>query len=72
MSREYCEKKDVKDLKVPSSWTESQVSYYLTSKGHDNVYIQVITAEHKIDGKALLLLTENDLKEVIGIKVIVY
>lgn len=52
------------------NWSCQQLATYLRSKGHPEKYIQSITEEQEIDGKSLLLLTEEDLKSpIIGIKV---
>lgn len=59
------------DMSDPiQNWTCQQLATYLRSKGHPEPYIQSMTHEQEIDGKSLLLLTEDDLKSPeIGIKV---
>ena len=42
-------------------WTTDEVSEWLESKGHRE-YINLLCNDHCIDGKSLLLLTEQDLK----------
>uniref|UniRef100_A0A915KJB0 SAM domain-containing protein n=1 Tax=Romanomermis culicivorax TaxID=13658 RepID=A0A915KJB0_ROMCU len=46
----------------PDEWNCEQVHDWLKSAGFEQ-YAHQIAVEHKIDGKILLLLTENDLRE---------
>ncbi|CAB3361928.1 Hypothetical predicted protein [Cloeon dipterum] len=43
-------------------WSTDQVENWLRKCGHSDYVIRLLCDEHKIDGKALLTLTENDLK----------
>jgi hypothetical protein len=54
--------------KGPSSWGQGEVKKFLRSKGHGEV-MEAVVDEHKLDGKALLLLNEHDIRDVIGITV---
>lgn len=57
-------------LEPIQNWNCQQLATYLRSKGHPEPYIQALTQEQEIDGKSLLLLSEDDLKAPsIGIKV---
>ena len=42
-------------------WTVDDVAIWLQSNGHE-YYVKLLCEEHRIDGKALLILTETDLK----------
>ncbi|XP_059477530.1 sphingomyelin synthase-related protein 1-like isoform X2 [Neocloeon triangulifer] len=43
-------------------WSSDHVKNWLHDCGHSDYVISLLCDEHKIDGKALLTLTENDLK----------
>lgn len=55
-----------------SEWTPLEVGDYLAQKSHHPEIVSKMTREHLIDGRALLLLTEADLRDVIGVRVGVY
>jgi SAM domain (Sterile alpha motif). len=42
-------------------WTVDDVAIWLQGNGHEE-YVRLLCTEHRIDGKALLILTETDLK----------
>lgn len=43
------------------NWSPHEVSVWLEKKGHSK-YSQLLTEDHCIDGRALLLINEADLK----------
>lgn len=43
------------------TWSPEEVSVWLEKKGHSR-YARLLTVEHRIDGRALLLINEADLK----------
>lgn len=43
------------------NWSPQEVSIWLEKKGHGK-YCQLLTEDHYIDGRALLLINEADLK----------
>lgn len=43
------------------AWTTSNVAEWLAENGFDG-YVKLFTVEHRIDGKALVMLTEDDLR----------
>lgn len=43
------------------NWSPREVSVWLEKKGHSK-YSQLLTVDHCIDGRALLLINEADLK----------
>ncbi|KAL1139212.1 hypothetical protein AAG570_009271 [Ranatra chinensis] len=46
---------------VPVEWSCEKVANWLKEKGHGK-YSSLLCKEHKVDGRALLLITESDLK----------
>lgn len=42
-------------------WSSESVAQWLEEKGHSK-YIELLCSIHEIDGRALLLLTEHDLR----------
>ncbi|XP_023221364.1 uncharacterized protein LOC111623115 [Centruroides sculpturatus] len=60
----------VKKMEKVEDWSTAEVSVWLEEKGFHN-YVELLCEQHKIDGKALLTLTENDLKQPpLGMKVL--
>lgn len=49
------------DDKSVYAWTTSNVAEWLVENGFDG-YVKLFTVEHRIDGKALMMLTEDDLR----------
>jgi len=49
------------DAQSISSWTTEDVAEWL-KQNHFDRYVDLFTKQHKIDGRALALLTENDLR----------
>lgn len=49
------------DSKQVLEWSTEDVGEWLDNRGHSK-YVQLLCNVHRIDGKALLLLTENDLR----------
>lgn len=56
--------------KKPQHWSPKEVGVWLRSKGHDPDVTSKMTETHGIDGRALLLLTESDLRDVIGVRML--
>lgn len=51
-------------------WSTTDVSLWLEKRGF-STYIELLCVQHKIDGKALLTITENDLKQPpLGMKIL--
>lgn len=46
---------------IVMNWSIERVAEWLVEHGHTK-YVDLLTVQHKIDGKALLLMTENDLR----------
>lgn len=52
-----------------TEWSVADVVGWLTQTGHGDEYIIQKFEEHDIDGKALLILKEDDLKAMSGIRI---
>jgi len=53
-------------------WTVDDVAIWLRGNGHEQ-YIHLLCGDHRIDGKALLLLTETDFRtDPLNIQVDIY
>jgi len=53
-------------------WTVDDVAIWLRGNGHEQ-YIHLLCSRHRIDGKALLLLTETDFRtDPLNIQVDIY
>lgn len=48
-------------MSVVINWSPRDVSVWLEKKGHSK-YSKLLTEDHCIDGRALLLINESDLK----------
>jgi len=46
-----------------AEWSCSQVGSWLRLKGYEESLVTKLTVEQKIDGKSLMLLRENDLRQ---------
>lgn len=56
------EKPAEKQSKLPDEWTCCDVNNWMKENGFEN-YATLFAHQHKIDGKVLLSLTENDFRE---------